>query len=104
LHQCRALSIQDEPVSVCQPSQQQRCPVFRSGRDGQRRLVFPKDRLATFVCSFGASDASTYQIVGTRDLVVKQPEYSSAITYTLTTQGKAEAAYVSPRGTSLPLS
>jgi glucose-fructose oxidoreductase len=53
-------------------------------------FVFPKDRLATFVCSFGASDVSTYQIVGTRgDLVVNNAyEYSSAITHTLTIQGK----------------
>ena len=52
-------------------------------------LVFPKDRLATFVCSFGASDVSTYQIVGTRgDLVVHNAyEYSSAMRHTLTIKG-----------------
>jgi len=52
-------------------------------------LVFPRDRLATFVCSFGASDVSTYQMVGTRgDLVVHNAyQYSSAMTHTLTIKG-----------------
>jgi len=53
-------------------------------------LVFPRDRLATFVCSFGASDASSYQIIGTGgDLVVNNAyEFSSEITHTLTVKGK----------------
>jgi len=53
-------------------------------------LVFPRDRLATFICSFGASDVSTYQIVGTRgDLVVNNAyEFSSEITHTLMIKGR----------------
>jgi glucose-fructose oxidoreductase len=53
-------------------------------------LVFPQDRLATFICSFGAADVSTYQIVGTKgDLVVNNAyEFASSITHTLTIKGK----------------
>ena len=63
-------------------------------------LVFPQERLATFVCSFGASDVSTYQIVGTRgDLVVNNAyEYSSAIVAHADDQGKGETAYVCQEG------
>ena len=82
---------QDEPVKVF---------ANRASSDDVRsseveemvsaNLVFQRGRLATFVCSFGASDVSTYQIVGTRgDLVVNYAcEYSSAITHTLTIKGK----------------
>src|SRR5262245_34662028 len=55
-------------------------------------LVFPRDRLATFICSFGASDVSTYHIVGTRgDLVVRNAyEFAKDITHTLTIKGKTK--------------
>jgi glucose-fructose oxidoreductase len=82
---------QDEPVKVF--ANRASCNDVRFSEVEEMvsaNLVFPKDRLATFVCSFGASDVSTYQIVGTRgDLVVNNAyEYSSAITHTLTIQGK----------------
>jgi len=82
---------QDEPVKVF---------ANRASSDDARfseveemvsaNLMFPRDRLATFVCSFGASDMSTYQIVGTRgDLVVNNAyEYSSPMTHTLRIKGK----------------
>lgn len=41
-------------------------------------MRFPGDRLATFVCSFGAAKVSTYQVIGTiGDLYVK-PAYASS--------------------------
>jgi predicted dehydrogenase len=53
-------------------------------------LVFPQERLASFVCSFGASDVSTYQIIGTRGglFVNNTYEYSSPISHTLTIEGR----------------
>jgi len=67
-------------------------------------LVFPKDRLATFVCSFGASDVSAYQIVGTRgDLVVKNAyEYSSTISHTLTIKEREKQRTFSKRDQFAP--
>jgi predicted dehydrogenase len=38
-------------------------------------LRFPGDRLATFVCSFGAADVSSYQIVGTEGDLRVDPAY-----------------------------
>ena len=38
-------------------------------------LRFPDDRLATFTCSFGASDVSSYDIVGTKGHLRVEPAY-----------------------------
>lgn len=38
-------------------------------------LQFPGDRLATFVCSFGAADISAYEVVGTKGHVRMDPAY-----------------------------
>lgn len=38
-------------------------------------LRFPGDRLATFTCSFGASDVSAYQVVGTKGSLRVDPAY-----------------------------
>ena len=81
---------QDEPVRVFANRASSQDVRFSEVEEMvSASLVFPQDRLATFVCSFGASDVSTYQIVGTRgDLVVQNAyEYSSAMTHTLTIKG-----------------
>jgi predicted dehydrogenase len=51
------------------------------------QLVFPGSRLASFVCSFGAADVSSYRIVGTEgNLVVHDAyEFETEIGHTLTT-------------------
>jgi len=38
-------------------------------------LEFPDGRLATFVCSFGATDVSAYEVVGTKGYVRMDPAY-----------------------------
>ena len=38
-------------------------------------LEFPGNRLATFVCSFGAADVSAYEVVGTKGHVRMDPAY-----------------------------
>jgi len=49
-------------------------------------MKFPDDRLATFVCSFGAADRSRYEVVGTKGTVVMDPayEYAEGLAYELT--------------------
>lgn len=42
-------------------------------------LRFPDERLATFVCSFGASDVARYQIVGTKGNMALDPAYEYAM-------------------------
>jgi predicted dehydrogenase len=52
-------------------------------------MRFPGDRLASVVCSFGASDVSTYRIVGTKGDLRVDPayEYQGELVHTLTVRG-----------------
>jgi glucose-fructose oxidoreductase len=49
-------------------------------------MKFPRERIANFVCSFGAADRSRYEIVGTKGSVVCDPayEYAEGLSYELT--------------------
>jgi predicted dehydrogenase len=53
-------------------------------------LRFPKERLATFTCSFGAADVSRYEVVGTRGDLQVEPayEFAEGLGYKLTIEGK----------------
>jgi predicted dehydrogenase len=52
-------------------------------------MRFKDERLATFVCSFGAADRSVYSITGTKGSVTLDPafEYATGLAYTLRTRG-----------------
>jgi predicted dehydrogenase len=54
------------------------------------RLRFPDDRIASFVCSFGGSSASQYQVVGTKGVLCVDPAYSIGddLVHSLTIKGK----------------
>jgi predicted dehydrogenase len=41
-------------------------------------LKFPKDRIATLTCSFGAADRSQFELVGTKGSIVAEPAYEIA--------------------------
>ena len=49
-------------------------------------MKFSEERVANFICSFGAADRSRYEIVGTRGSVVVEPafDYSEALSYHVT--------------------
>jgi predicted dehydrogenase len=49
-------------------------------------MKFPQNRVANFICSFGAADRSRYEIVGTKGSVVVDPayEYAEGLGYELT--------------------
>ena len=53
-------------------------------------MKFPGNRLATFTCSFGAADHSSYQLVGTEGDLRVEPAYDYAVklTHYLTKDGK----------------
>jgi predicted dehydrogenase len=55
-------------------------------------MKFPRDRTATFTCSFGAADRSRYEIVGTKGSVVCDPafEYAEGLGYELTVGEKTK--------------
>lgn len=49
-------------------------------------MKFPQNRVANFICSFGAADKSRYEVVGTKGSVVCEPayDYSEGLGYELT--------------------
>lgn len=53
-------------------------------------LRFPQDRLATFLCSFGATDVSSYEVVGTKGRLRLDPayEYVGELKQQITIAGK----------------
>jgi glucose-fructose oxidoreductase len=53
-------------------------------------LRFPGERLAAFTCSFGASDVSSYRLVGTRGELRVEPayDYTEALVHHLTVDGR----------------
>ena len=53
-------------------------------------MRFPEERMATFTCSFGATDISRYTLIGTKGLLTSDPayEYAMRIEHKLTIAGK----------------
>ena len=49
-------------------------------------MKFPGNRIANFICSFGAADRSRYEVVGTKGSVVCEPayEYAEGLAYEVT--------------------
>jgi glucose-fructose oxidoreductase len=53
-------------------------------------MRFKDERLASFTCSFGAADRSTYSITGTRGSITLDPayEYAEGLSYKLKSGGR----------------
>jgi glucose-fructose oxidoreductase len=65
-----------EPVEVRALRVRGRDPRFDEVDEACAGLLrFPGERIASFVCSFGASDVSSYRLVGTRGDVRLEPAY-----------------------------
>jgi predicted dehydrogenase len=62
-------------------------------------LRFPQNRLATFVCSFGAASVGSYRVVGTAGSLRVEPayEYAGALTHYLTIDGETKKTVFRPR-------
>jgi predicted dehydrogenase len=62
-------------------------------------LRFPHDRLASFTCSFGASDRSEYEVVGTKGSLRMNPAYEMAgnLKTELVESGKTQKAVYKKR-------
>ena len=56
-------------------------------------MRFPEERVATFTCSFGATDISRYGLVGTKGIIVADPayEYAEAIKHRVTIDRKTKS-------------
>jgi glucose-fructose oxidoreductase len=65
-----------EPIEVCALSANNGEERFRDVDEMTAAVMrYPKERLATFSASFGASDVSSYRIVGTKGNLVVEPAY-----------------------------
>jgi glucose-fructose oxidoreductase len=71
---------QAEPYEVFAMSAKNKDPRFRRVEEMDGALLrFPGDRLASFVCSFGASDRSDIDVVGTKGSVRIESAYEYAV-------------------------
>jgi len=80
-----------EPLQVCAFAAHGTQARFREVEEAISAVLrFPDERLATFTCSFGAGDVSSYRIIGTKGDVRVEPayEYASGLGYTITVNGK----------------
>jgi predicted dehydrogenase len=84
---------QAEPISVFATSATNGEPRFEEVAEMTSGILrFPGDRLATFICSFGAAKVSTYQVVGTTGDLRVDLAYATQgeMKHTITVEGKVE--------------
>ena len=81
----------DEPVEVFASTANNGEKRFREVDEMTTAVLrFPKERLASFTCSFGAADVSAYQVVGTKGDVRVDPayEYKGLLKQVITVEGR----------------
>jgi predicted dehydrogenase len=84
---------QDNPVEVCAFSMKGTERRFREVDEMSGALLrFPGDRLASFICSFGAEDVSSYELIGTKGRLQVDPafEYVGSLIHRLTCDGETK--------------
>jgi predicted dehydrogenase len=82
-----------EPVEVVGVGANSGDPRFREVHEMASGILrFPGDRLAVFTCSFGATGADSYEVVGTKGDMKLEPgfSYHSEITMRLRVEGKED--------------
>ncbi len=82
---------QSEPVEVTAFRVNGEDPRFKDCEEMLNGILkFPGDRLAQFNCSFGASDVSKYQLVGTKGDLRVDPafEHANDLMHTITVEGR----------------
>lgn len=80
-----------EPLEVTALAESKREGRFQQVEEMVSVLLrFPGERLATFVCSFGAADVSRYCLLGSKGMLRADPayEYAEGIRLEITTGGK----------------
>jgi len=84
-----------EPMEVVAFSANNGDPRFRQCEEMTSAILrFPgRERLASFTCSFGAADVSSYRVVGTNGDLVMDPayEYAEELVQRVTVNGKTRA-------------
>jgi glucose-fructose oxidoreductase len=90
---------QDEPLEVVAMAASSDDPRFSSIDETVSAILrFPGERVASFVCSFGAADMSRYEVVGTDGHLCVDPAYDYAmeLKYEIV-KGKKEVAKEIPK-------
>jgi predicted dehydrogenase len=83
----------DEPEEVVGVGANSGDPRFREVHEMASAILrFPGDRLAVFVCSFGAKGADSYEVVGTKGVMKLDPgfSYHDEIKMRIKVEGKEE--------------
>jgi predicted dehydrogenase len=91
---------QDEPLEVFAWSTATDEARFREVDEMSSAILrFPKDRLASFTCSFGASDVSSYRLIGTKGDLNVEPafDYAEGLEHHLTINGRKRTQYFPKR-------
>jgi predicted dehydrogenase len=95
-----------EPMEVVAFSSNNGDPRFRQCEEMTSAILrFPgRERLATFTCSFGAADVSSYKVVGTKGDLVMDPayEYAEELVQRVTINGKTRERTFSKRDQFAP--
>jgi glucose-fructose oxidoreductase len=94
-----------EPLEVFAYTARTRDRRFREVEEMTSAVLrFPGDRLASFTCSFGAGDVSSYQVVGTRGDVTVNPayEYAGKLRTVVTVDGKKRSREYAKRDQFAP--
>jgi predicted dehydrogenase len=76
----------EDPVAVWATATKSRDPRFREVEETAVGVLrFKDERIASFSCSFGAADRSTFTLTGTRGSITLDPayEYAQGLSYTL---------------------
>jgi glucose-fructose oxidoreductase len=84
-------TLSEEPTQVWAMATKSSDPRFRQVDETVSVMMrFPDERTASFTCSFGAADRSTYTVVGTRGSITVDPayEYAQGLAYRLKVGGK----------------
>jgi predicted dehydrogenase len=96
---------QQEPIEVTAVSANNGDPRFQTIDEMTSAIMrFPDDKLAVFTSSFGQSEASMYQVWGTKGDVKLDPAYELAepLKYTITINGKSKEKEVPQRDQFAP--
>jgi predicted dehydrogenase len=83
--------LSEDPIEVWASATKSKDPRFRQVDETViGTLRFKDERLASFTCSFGAADRSTYTVVGTRGSITLDPayEYAEGLAYSAKVGGR----------------
>lgn len=82
-----------EPIEVLATEVSRRDTRFREVPETVTAVMkFPRNRVASFTCSFGAADRSTYDLVGTEGSITLDPayEFASGLAHTMRIGGRTK--------------